>query len=228
MPNYCAHVFFGEKVIKQLPDYVRASVAGSREVFQSGLLGPDPVMFSPGCRWTASALHGKWQEDTSDVLGVMLQGENPQERSFAAGYLCHMMLDDVCHAKIKRWQREDGMSHLLLELGLDWMVLREQGENHFPNLEAANSGKVSQLAAKLIKPALPWQYRMGLLVMKQLYRPMKLAGPWYIAQIKETYRKPTQEMLGLLESTAVAAAKRLTMLCGGEQSKPEMAAAASF
>ncbi|UQT49707.1 hypothetical protein M5E87_08415 [Flavonifractor plautii] len=45
MPNYYAHLTFGQRVLADLPAYLSELIEQEREAFDLGCLGPDPLFF---------------------------------------------------------------------------------------------------------------------------------------------------------------------------------------
>ena len=45
MPNYYAHLTFGERVLEELPVALAQRINGERAAYDLGCLGPDPQFF---------------------------------------------------------------------------------------------------------------------------------------------------------------------------------------
>ncbi|MEG2001184.1 MAG: zinc dependent phospholipase C family protein [Evtepia sp.] len=213
MPSYYAHEWFGERVLEQLPTDICRAIEEDTEAFKTGLYGPDPVMFAPGGPSRARVLGRFWREDAAETLHTMLNEGSDGEKSFAAGYLCHLVLDDSCHACIHRFQREQGLSHCSMELGLDWILIRENQEKKFPPMKIPHKNRVVKLAAKLIQPTThAWQYRIGLTCMSLVTVKLTAIAKLYMKKNAKSYEAPLVELREILNERIGAAVKALTAL----------------
>lgn len=201
MPNYVAHELFGAQVKEQLSPRLRSAVNEESVAFRCGLYGPDPLLFLPGGLAFSRLLHGTWKEKSISKMQQLLQEGSAGQQSFAAGYLCHLMLDDVCHERIYALMREQGLSHRMLEVGLDWVILDEMGEGRFPLPTVQGKKRVSHLASELISPVNPMDYRLGLSSMGLLCRQMTRLGKHYRKKLNADYHGPIAELYRMLEQT---------------------------
>ena len=216
MPNYVAHEGFGQRVRGQLPPAISRAVEKDEEAFRSGLYGPDPLFFMPGCGEKAKYLHRTWQTQTAPVLQDMIAYGDAAQCSFAAGYLCHMVLDDRCHGEIYRWMAEQGLSHRALEVGLDWLLLRRQGQVRFPVPYIQDRERISRVAAPILAPARAKDYQRGLKMMGLLCRQMTVAGKVYRRKLKLSYAEPLSALLWMLEETVQEAAMLISLYHSGD------------
>lgn len=201
MPNYIAHEVFGAKVREELPADLALSVENEPLAFRCGLYGPDPLLFLPGGLNLSRLLHKTWRENSLPRMQYFLQQGSRGQQSFAAGYLCHLMLDDICHSHIYALMRERGLSHPMLEVGLDYSVLRSLGKTKFHHPNVQEQRRVSTLASGVIAPVGRREYRLGLASMSFLCRQMNSVGSFYKRKLTADYRRPIGELHNMLENT---------------------------
>ena len=229
MPNYVAHEGFGQRVLEQLPQEMSHAAAREEEAFRSGLYGPDPLFFMPGCGEKAKYLHRTWRAQTAPILQEMIACGDAAQCSFAAGYLCHMVLDDRCHGEIYRWMAEQGLSHRALEVGLDWVLLRRRGQLRFPVPYIQARERISRVAAPILTPATAKEYQHGLGVMGLLCRQMTTVGKLYRKRLKLSYAEPLSTLLWMLEDTVQEAAMLISLYHSGDmQPTGEILAASGY
>lgn len=231
MPNYVAHELFGEQVKKRLQGPLKQAVEQDTEAFRTGLYGPDPLLFlpSPAGAVHARQLHRHWEEMTGPLLQEMLAWGTPGQQSFAVGYLCHMMLDDICHEKIYGWMAK-GFSHRCLEVGLDWLILEETGEKRFPSPHVPEGKRIGNLAARVIFPISAMEYRVGLASMGLICSQMTKIGKLYRRRMKSSYIGPILELLETLYATVDPVLCRIDLYLeqAMEQAGVELLPAASY
>ena len=220
MPNYVAHEYFGKQVTDRLSGHLQRAVEMDSEAFRSGLYGPDPLLFLPGGLLHSRRLHNHWREETAPTLQAMTEQGSAGEKSFAAGYLCHMVLDDCCHLWIHRWMREWGLSHRCLEVGLDWMILEKAGETRFPVPRVEGRERISRLAAQVIHPIRPLEYRMGLASMGAVCSQMTKAAKLYRRKLGADYDAPLHALERTMDQAVDSAVMLLTHFTAGELLRP--------
>ncbi len=215
MPNYIAHELFGAQVKEGLAPSLRRVVEEESLAFRCGLYGPDPLLFLPGGLAFSRLLHGTWRTQSGARMQGILQHGSAGEQSFALGYLCHLMLDDVCHQHIYALMREQGLSHRLLEIGLDWSILDQMGCTGFHSPGVKGKKRISGLAADLIAPVKSFDYRVGLSSMALLCSQMTCVGKIYRKKLTDAYQRPVAELFGMLEKTVGAAVSMVEGLQAG-------------
>ena len=122
MPDIVVHTAFGAEVLD------RTGTDVIRDVFDFGLLGPDPYLFYrfyvPPFRNRvnryASVMH---RERTGDFLIELAQRSVGSREAFSylAGFLCHYALDSDTHPYINRKAKDSGVMHMAIEHKLDNM-----------------------------------------------------------------------------------------------------------
>lgn len=212
MPNYIAHEVFGAKVQEELPAELSTAVKLESLAFRCGLYGPDPLLFLPGGLGLSRMLHSTWRENSLPRMQYYLQEGSLGQQSFAAGYLCHLMLDDACHSRIYALMRERGLSHPMLEIGLDYSILRTIGEQKLHRPDVQEHKRVSSLASGVIAPVRRHEYRLGLSSMSFLCRRMNQVGKYYKSKLTGDYRRPIGELHNILDETISPTSQMLSAL----------------
>lgn len=215
MPNYVAHELFGEDVSRRLPHDLQEAVAAEPETFRSGLYGPDPLLFIPGGLTYSRFLHHNWQQASAPALQEMIELGTQEEQSFAAGFLCHLILDDFCHPWIYRWMEELGLSHQALEIGLDCMMLDAAGCGSFPSPRVSARKNISRVAAKVVSPAGAHMYRFGLASMAACCSQMTKLGKLYRRKIRAEYQTPLEELQNAFREAVDSASMLLNLYAAG-------------
>lgn len=183
--------------------------------FRCGLYGPDPLLFLPGGARDAKWLHNTWREQSLPRIQDALQWGTEEEKSFATGYLCHMLLDDVCHFQIYRWM-EEGLSHRCLEVGLDYALLEQAGESRFHVPDVPDKTRLARLASDVIHPVNPRGYRLGLSSMSMLCTQMNKVGAIYRKKLKREYQEPISDLMNRMDEAVDCAVMLTTMLISGD------------
>lgn len=199
MPNYVAHELFGARVKNKLSESLRNAVEEEPVAFRCGLYGPDPLLFFPGGLGLSRLLHGNWKEQSGLAMQHCLQEGNQGQQSFAAGYLCHLLLDDACHQKIYALMREQGLSHRILEIGLDLRILTDLGKERFPTPSVPGKKRMGGLATEVMAPVKASEYRAGLSGMGLICRQMNQFGRYYRNKLTGEYKAPVADLHRILE-----------------------------
>lgn len=132
MPNYYAHLQFGDQVLAALPAALRARLEGERDAYTLGQYGPDPLFFyhPVRCRSVRAVGVEMHRQPVRPVMERMRQAVE-ERRAFAAGYaagfLCHFALDSRCHAYIKRWAADSQVIHTCIESEFDRFLMTRNG-----------------------------------------------------------------------------------------------------
>lgn len=134
MPNYYAHLHFGQQVLSILKPALPLSSQEEQSAFQAGLLGPDPLLFYrpwlPNYPHTLGVtLHHQTVRPTAQRLLEAVRQGLPFAASYAAGFLCHFALDSRCHPYIIRQMQTRGLSHTGMEAELDRLLIGRAGLN---------------------------------------------------------------------------------------------------
>ena len=173
MPNYYAHLKFGEKVLEELPVSLAEAVDREREAFDLGCLGPDPLFFYHPIRPNAVRREGVRMHRNSALPAVerlrqAIEDELPMSVGYGAGFLCHLALDSACHGYVNHRAADGPISHMAMEGEYDRMLLENDGldaseKAHLPRI--SNDDAVWAAAAQAFVHASPGQ-------MRRAYRSM--------------------------------------------------------
>lgn len=120
MPAILTHDFFGKDAYGPAMDVVDLVTPDERDAFILGNQGPDPLFYLnvvPKAPWDAfkdlgTTLH---HDAPTSVMLALRQAvdkapyeEQPVVRAYAAGFLCHYLLDSAMHPLVYFWQ--DGIT----------------------------------------------------------------------------------------------------------------------
>ena len=136
MPTTYSHYRFGCTVYNRLPKQEKESISQYRELYDVGLHGPDLLFYyRPFSRNAVNQLghqmHHWTGRDVFTRAGEILlqQQENKPLLAYIYGYLCHFVLDSMCHGYIEQKIRESGISHSEIEAEMDRALLVHDGYN---------------------------------------------------------------------------------------------------
>ncbi|MCD8145545.1 MAG: hypothetical protein LUD79_09510 [Oscillospiraceae bacterium] len=132
MPNYYAHLTFGQAVLERLSAPVRQAVDRQRQGFDCGLYGPDPLFFYHNgipsrAEREAHRLHEGTPQIALERLRSPIQAHMPYALGYALGYLCHYLLDRACHPFVYANCSAQGISHMAMEGEFDRFLMRRDG-----------------------------------------------------------------------------------------------------
>lgn len=164
MPDFYAHQVFGGLVLSALPDPARTRIEAEKEGWLCGLYGPDPLFFhslrrgDPVCA-EGHRLHSCPPAQVLERFRAAA-GRVPCATGYAAGFLCHYVLDAVCHPIVNRHTQGSSLGHTRLEGAFD-RALISPGETGLPARFSPDS-PVYSAAALGYSQAGPEQFRRAL------------------------------------------------------------------
>ena len=149
MPAILTHDFFARDALDEVSTQVNLMSRDCHDAFVLGNQGPDPLFYliiDPRISTQSrvgglmhSARPAKLLSSLHDALSMLTRAERPVGDAYAAGFLCHYLLDcaahpliyaeqyALCDAGIERLDRSDGsIVHAEIERELDEMVLYEK------------------------------------------------------------------------------------------------------
>lgn len=132
MPNYFTHLTFGARVLDALPSALRAVLEGERPAFDLGCLGPDILFFyhpltrNPA-RLEGLEMHGRSALPALQRLRAAVEEDAPMSRGYAAGFLCHLVLDSACHPYVNGKAARGKITHLAIEAEFDRLLMERAG-----------------------------------------------------------------------------------------------------
>lgn len=149
MPAILTHDFFGRDAAKTVSSQINLMSRDAHDAFMLGNQGPDPLFYliidpriSKQSR-VGDLMHharpAKLLLSLHDALSMLTKSEQAVGNAYAAGFLCHYLLDsamhplvyanqyELCDAGIDNLDRSDGsIVHAEIERDLDEMVLYEK------------------------------------------------------------------------------------------------------
>ena len=135
MPAAYTHFRFGQDVLSLLPPERRQAILPHRDLFNIGLHGPDIFFFhQPYHSNPISAIgHRIHRETGRQVFHRLLLLRDklplPGADAYIDGFLCHFVLDTLCHPYIEQITSTSSIRHPLLEMELDRAFLVQDGRN---------------------------------------------------------------------------------------------------
>ena len=190
MPAILTHDFFGRDAVDMASPHVSLISRDAHDAFMLGNQGPDPLFYliidpriSKKSRVGELMHHARPAQlllSLHDALQMLTQAERPVGNAYAAGFLCHYLLDTtmhplvyanqfaICHAGVERLDDSDGsVVHAEIERDLDEMVLyakrRETISTFRPYREVLRaSDRVLAIIDKLYFYANLWTYNRTL------------------------------------------------------------------
>ena len=134
MPTTYTHYRFGKDVLKELSKPLKRTINIKRELYDIGLHGPDllfyyhPLYFNHVNK-TGSKLHKKSAYDfflrAGDVIKV--QEDIMAAKSYIYGFICHYVLDSVCHKYVEKIIYVSGIGHSEIEMEWDRRLMVKDG-----------------------------------------------------------------------------------------------------
>ena len=132
MPNYYAHMKFGDKVLEELPRELAGRIGREKEAFHLGCLGPDPLFFyhpiRPNeVRREGVRMHRQSALPAAERLRRATEAGVPMAAGYGAGFLCHLALDSACHGYVDGRAADGPISHMAIEGEYDRMLMERDG-----------------------------------------------------------------------------------------------------
>lgn len=126
MPCAYAHFRFGQDVLPELPRQIRERILPFKELYDTGLHGPDilfyhsPVLPDRVTR-LGHATHRKSGEEVFSAAAEVLKAhpDSPMYEAYLYGYLCHFALDCMCHGYVNAFAAKRDVSHNEIEMEFD-------------------------------------------------------------------------------------------------------------
>ncbi|MBQ8974234.1 MAG: zinc dependent phospholipase C family protein [Oscillospiraceae bacterium] len=128
MPDFYAHLIFGGKVLSSLPGELRERITSQLESYICGQYGPDPMFFlGRRSRAIAQRVHrGPVKLPIANLSGAVAKSV-PESDGYAAGFLCHFVLDSVCHPYVLSQMGRSALSHAAIEGEFDRFLMAQDG-----------------------------------------------------------------------------------------------------
>lgn len=124
MPAVAAHYFFGQEVLKLLPEDIKKLIGEHKREFDLGLQGPDILFYYKV--WKKNDIvemgHELHRQTAGTFIAEALENikRNPSEdaKAYLLGFACHLVLDSTFHGRISDLAASE-REHRLLESELD-------------------------------------------------------------------------------------------------------------
>lgn len=208
MPDFYAHQVFGDLVFSALPGPVRAKLEPERAGWQCGLYGPDPLFFyrlssSDPVNREGHRLHQLPPRQVLERYRGALH--TPCALGYAAGFLCHYVLDAACHPVVNRHAGDSSMKHAFLEGALD-RSLAPPGRAGLPARFAPDCPAYAA-AALGYEQAGPEEYRKALANFCRVSRlaarmrqltPRRRRNPAAVAELRRAMEEAVPRCAGLV------------------------------
>lgn len=134
MPTTYTHYKFGKDVLDTLPEPLRISIEKNRDLFDLGLHGPDILFYHHPLCWNpvnkeGSSLHKEMADvfftKAADIIKT--SKVSSRSRAYIYGFICHFVLDSICHQYIEKMIQVSGIGHYEIEMELDRYLMCEDG-----------------------------------------------------------------------------------------------------
>lgn len=142
MPASFTHYAFGKAVLEQLDDSeIKNILLTHRELFDIGLHGPDILFFYKpyklkGYSRIGHIMHEKPAYPFFNNAKKRIEKQENREKSFAyiLGFICHFVLDSMCHGYVQQIIEETKISHLEIEAEYDrrWLIKEHLDPLRYP------------------------------------------------------------------------------------------------
>lgn len=132
MPDYYAHLQFGNQVLAALPEALRVRLEREEDAYTLGQYGPDPLFFYhpiryPSVRTAGIQIHRQPVRIVMERLRRAIEEKRAFSAGYAAGFLCHFALDSRCHFYIKQWAADSQVVHTCIESEFDRFLMVRNG-----------------------------------------------------------------------------------------------------
>lgn len=132
MPNFFAHLYFGQLVLNALPPDLSQVVEEEKQAYFLGQYGPDPLFFYRLFRDSRANRVGRQihRQSVSTLLPRLSQAvaqRAPFAIGYTAGFLCHFALDSRCHVYVKEQAGGSRLLHTGIESEFDRFLMERHG-----------------------------------------------------------------------------------------------------
>lgn len=138
MPTTYTHDLFGKKVYKRLPEEMKKAVKSWGDLYRIGLHGPDIFFYFLVCKNPVTQygvqMHNRPARSFfENAMKRVRETKDSALLAYLLGFGCHYLLDSACHPFVEELDREEIISHALLELEFDRELMLQEGKDplHF-------------------------------------------------------------------------------------------------
>ena len=134
MPSNYAHLTFAKKVLPTLDTGLQHRIAPETDEFLLGSFGPDmlfyyyPIFVSRIAK-IGGDIHDRPAAEALERLRPLVRRQLPYAASYAAGFICHFVLDNACHPSVIPECKAAGVSHIGFETEFDRMLMEKDGRD---------------------------------------------------------------------------------------------------
>lgn len=174
MPTTFTHDIFGKEVFRKLPQPLKETIRGGKDLYRIGLHGPDIFFYyRPIHKNKVNQTGHRMHQEPASVffeksIKVFLTDPSSEMAAYLLGFACHFMLDSTCHGYIREFEERTGVSHAEIETELDRYFMIRENRELFSYLPASvlepteeNCKVIARffpaLSAKEILTAVRWQ-----------------------------------------------------------------------
>lgn len=136
MPTTYAHDLFGQKVYRQMPEEVKKVIRENGELYRIGLHGPDIFFYYFIFKNHVSGVGYRMHKEKARAFFIqgMSQVRETKDQALLAyllGFGCHYLLDSACHPFVNEMHDKGRISHSLLEIEFDRLLMEETGKDPY-------------------------------------------------------------------------------------------------
>jgi len=130
MPAVAAHYYFGQEVLKLLPEELKSVIKENKAAFDFGLQGPDFLFFyKPFKSNRVSNMGHRIHREPAgpfieNAIKAIREKPDGKMKAYLMGFVCHFILDSSLHGKISQAAPKT-QEHNILEAELDREIIRE-------------------------------------------------------------------------------------------------------
>ena len=138
MPTTYTHDLFGKKIYRALPAEMKRVIRAHGDLYRIGLHGPDIFFYFMVCKNPVTRYGVKMHNERAAGFfeqSMALARETNDEAllAYLLGFGCHYLLDSVCHPYVDAVDAKGRVSHALLEIEFDRVLMEREGKDprHF-------------------------------------------------------------------------------------------------
>ena len=160
MPAVTAHYYFGQEVLRRLPEEIARIILDHKSAFDLGLQGPDLLFYHTPIKRNDVVKLGiqMHNEDASipvtNAIETIQKEPNDMALSYLLGFVCHFVLDSSLHTEISRLAPSHG-EHFALEAEMDRQVIQLHYYNKPHHFRRDKLVKINAKEFGWLKPVYP-------------------------------------------------------------------------
>lgn len=160
MPTTYTHHIFGTLVYQQLTEELQKKIRADKNLYEIGLHGPDILFYyRPFEKNRVNGLGHKMHRESALEFfqRAKRQYQETEQESllvYITGFICHFMLDSVCHPLVSDYMKKTGSSHAEIETDLDHVLMEKTHKDpiHFrPSSTVKRNAKDAQVIASVLE-----------------------------------------------------------------------------